>query len=192
MEESKQIADELKHMLERDVWHCPEALHALLPHRYPWNIDAVVKSQLVCSVYWERISVEHQSIQGHHWKWKCCIPNKPIEFISQIPGLKEWLMYEAKIIRCEQLEWMDEWIHINGAVYFHEINEHAEAAAQYMHLDQSHTDFFINRIRRAMRRITVLVAAPELSPRADRRRVLAEDALEQARAVTRRFTFVPH
>ena len=194
MEESHQIADELKNVLERDIWHCPEAVHALLPHRDPWNIDAVVESQLVCSVYWESIPVEHQGVQRHDWKWKCCIPNEPLEFISQIPRLKEWLMYQAQIIRFEQLKWMDEWIDMMGAAHFYEINLWAEEAASCMHLDPEHRKFFLNKIRRAMRFAVnpELHAAPELSPGADRRRVCAEAELERARAVTRGFPLHPH
>jgi hypothetical protein len=197
MEEAQNIADELKQLLETGIWHCQEAVYKLLPHRGRWNIDAVVQSQLICCVHWERIVVEHQGAQRHDWKWTCCIPNQPLDSISRIPGLKEWIMFQCQITRIEQLMALDEWMDKNGAVHFYEISDRAGEAASCMRLDRVRQGRFLRRIKHAMRIADAerrngeprLHSAPALTGQATLRQGIAEVALQHARSVTRGFAY---
>ena len=195
VEEAQNIADELKQLLETGIWHCQEAVYKLLPHRCRWNIDAVVQSQLICCVHWERIAVEHQGAQRHDWKWTCCIPNQPLDSISRIPGLKEWIMFECEITRIEQLKALDEWIDKMGAVYFYEIGARARAAVSCMRLARDQQDSLVRRIEQAGRHnfnaaepAHRLHSAPALSERALLRQMDAVVALQLARSVTRAYS----
>ena len=127
----------------------------------------------------------------HKWKWKCFIPNEPLVFISRIPRLKEWLLYQCQISR-EQLEWMDEWMDVNGAASFYEIKHYCHDAASYMHLSNRDRLSFFRKLKRAMRLAADprLHEAPALTPRAALRQEIDQDHIEAFRAVTR--GFAPH
>jgi hypothetical protein len=195
MEEAKHIADELQQLLETGIWHCQEAVYELLPHRGRWNIDAVVQSQLICCVHWERIAVEHQGAKRHDWKWTCCIPNQPLVFISRIPGLKKWIMFECQITRIEQLKALDEWLAMMGAVYFYEIGIRAKQAVSCLRLARDQHDSVVRRFNEAGQHnfnaaepAHRLHSAPALSEHALLRQMDAEVALQRARSVTRAYS----